>query len=182
MALALASERGLFKGNPDLACPSSFRPLYVPRKRSLMRAEVEALLPALNPNAAAMVTFILATSAEFSAIETAARAEIPDLNGSNLFVHVKGTKNENRNRIVPIVLDEQKLLLAFTLKHANGKGSALFGGLDNFRRDLREGCKRARIPHCCPHDLRHTSGQWFIDLGVPVEIRSRSGAARHRTA
>jgi hypothetical protein len=75
MALALASERGVFKGNPDLACPSSFRPVYVPRKRSLTRAEVVALLPALNPNAAAIVTFILATSAEFSAIETVLQRE-----------------------------------------------------------------------------------------------------------
>ena len=38
----------------------------------------------------------------------------------NLFIAVRGTKNQNRNRIVPVVLDEQKLLLSFTLKHAGG--------------------------------------------------------------
>jgi len=173
MALKLASERGRFKGNPDLACPSSFRPSYTPRKRALTREQVARLLPTLNPNAAAVVTYILATSAEMSAIAKASRTDMPDLGGSNLFIAVRGTKNQNRNRIVPVVLDEQKLLLSFTLKHAGGAGGALFGGLDNLRRDLREGCKRAEIPHCCPHDLRHTAGQWFIDLGVPIEIVSR---------
>ena len=173
MALKLASERGRFKGNPDLACPSSFRPGYVARKRSLSREEITKLLPALNPNAAAMVTYILATSAEMSAVERAARSDIPDLDGSNLFIAVRGTKNALRNRVVPIVLDEQKLLLSFTRKHAAGVGAALFTGLASLRRDLREACKRAQIPHCCPHDLRHTAGQWFVDLGVPIEIVSR---------
>jgi integrase len=173
MALKLASERGRFRGNPDLACPSSFRPGYTPRRRSLTREQVTKLLPELNPNAAAVVTYILATSGEMAAVERALGTDIPDLEGSNLFIAVRGTKNDNRNRIVPVVLDEQKLLLSFTKKHAGRAGSALFGGLDNLRRDLREACKRAQIPHCSPHDLRHTAGQWFIDLGVPVEIVSR---------
>jgi integrase len=124
MSLALASERGLFRGNPALACPSSFRPTYVPRKRSLTRDEVASLLAALNPNAAAMVTFILATSAESGAVERALRADVPDLGAANVFIHVKGTKNANRDRLVPVVLDEQRLLLAYTLKHASGKGGA----------------------------------------------------------
>ena len=174
MALKLASDRGLFCGDPDRAVPSTFKPVYRPRDYSLTREEVAKLLPELNPNAAAIVTFILATSAEFGAIQTALRAELPDVHARDIFVHVKGTKNEHRNRVVPIVLDEQRVLLAYAARHAGGgEDGALFSGLDNLRRDLREGCKRAKIRHVSPHGLRHTSGQWFIDLGVPIEIVSR---------
>ncbi len=173
MALAIADERGLFHGNPDRALPSTFNPAYKPRQRSLAREDVAKLLPHLNPNAAAVVTYVLATSAEFSAIERALRSDVPDLAAAGLFIPVRGTKNANRNRVVPVVLDEQRLLLGYTLRHAGGRDGALFSGLENLRRDLRHACKRANVPHCSPHDLRHTAGQWFVDLGCPIEIVSR---------
>jgi hypothetical protein len=69
--------------------------------------EVARLLRELNPNAAAIVVFILATSAELGAVQTALRAEVPDVGARDIFIRVKGTKNKHRNRVVPIVLDEQ---------------------------------------------------------------------------
>jgi integrase len=173
-ALRLAKERGLWRGDLDAIIPDTFDPEYKPKNRSPSRPEVLRLLPHLPPNSAAAATFILATSAEGSALRRARRDDVPDrLDIADMRVPVRGTKNPKRNRLVAIVSDEQRMMLKYSLRHAEGTEGMLFGPLHNFRRDLACAAIKAGIPRVSPHDLRRASGQWLVDIGVPLELVSR---------
>ncbi len=173
-ALHLAQEQGRFDGRPDLAVPASFDPETPTSDRSPTRPEILKLIPELAPDPAAITCFILATSAEWSALERATRTDLPDLTSERPQVNVRGTKNEDRDRLVPISTDEQHTLMAFVARHAaGGEEGPLFPTLANYRRALAEACERAGIEHMSTHSLRHAAGQWLLDLGVPVELVSR---------
>jgi hypothetical protein len=75
---------------------------------------------------------------------------------------------------VPVITDEQRLLLEYAARHAQGRSDSLFGPLANFKRDLRLACDTAKVEHLSPHDLRRAAGQWLIDLGMPLELVSRA--------
>jgi integrase len=170
-ALGLAKEQGRFAGDPRLAVPTSFAPAYEPSLRSPTRAEFLRLVPQLRPDAAAQVAFILATSAEMSAVERALKVDIPRLVRPPMVVPVRGSKTDDRNRPVPIVTDEQIVLIRFVARHADGSGDRLFGRTPN--RLIADACKRVDIEHASPHDFRHAAGQWLLDVGVSIELVSR---------
>ncbi len=172
-ALRLAKEFGLWNGALDAVIPKSFDPGYQPKERELTRDEVLALIPQLSPDSAAAVAFILATSAEDAALRTARREDLPADGDPQARVHVRGTKAARRDRFVPIITDEQWMLLDFARRHAQGKDGRLFGPLTNFRRDLMQAADKANIPHVWPHALRKAAGQFLIDLHVPLELVSR---------
>ena len=86
---------------------------------------------------------------------------------------MRGTKNKARDRLVPVVTDEQRLLLEYARTHAQGTQGRLFGPLSNLRRDLQLACDEAKIGRLAPHDLRRAAGQWLIDLKMPFELVSR---------
>ena len=173
-ALRIAKERGRWKGDIDAIIPDTFDPVYKPKLRSPTRAEVLRILPHMLPDSAAAVAFILATSAEDSALHRAVREDIPtDMDAANLRVHVRGSKNDRRDRWVPIVSDEQRLLLAHAAAHAQGVGGKLFRSLGNLRHELLAAAKKVAIEPLSPHALRKAAGQWLIDLSVPLELVSR---------
>ena len=78
-----------------------------------------------------------------------------------------------RWRRVPIVTDEQRVLLAFAHRHAQGKNGKMFGPLANIRAQLAAATKKLGAPRISPHLLRKAAGQWLIDLGAPLELVSR---------
>jgi integrase len=173
-ALRLAKERGLWKGDIDSVIPATFDPVYRPRGRSPSRQEALRLFPHLLPDAAAAVAFILATSAEDSALARARREDLlKALDERAPRVHIRGSKNKRRDRWVPIVSDEQRLLLAYAAKHAQGSGEKLFSSLSNLRRAILEAGRACGVEPLSPHALRKASGQWLIDIGVPLELVSR---------
>lgn len=172
-ALRIAKESGLWQGDLDAVIPESFDPEYKPKTRNFEREELQALVPCLPPNSAAAVCFILATSAESSALERAVRSDVPGPKDASPRIHVRGSKNARRDRTVPIVSNEQLVLLEFVRTHAQGKDGKLFASLANLRRDLADAADEAKIPHLSPHALRKAAGQFLIDLGVPLELVSR---------
>ena len=173
-ALRIAKERGQWKGDIDAIIPDTFDPVYKPKLRSPTRAEVLRILPHMLPDSAAAVAFILATSAEDSALHRVVREDIPtDMDAANLRVHVRGSKNDRRDRWVPIVSDEQRLLLAHAAAHAQGADGKLFRSLGNLRHELLAAAKKVGIEPLSPHALRKAAGQWLIDLSVPLELVSR---------
>jgi hypothetical protein len=131
------------------------------------------LIPHLSRDSAATLAFILATSAEDAALRTALRSDLPRQDDPQACVHVRGTKTQKRDRLVPVISDEQWVLLDFVRQHAQGTEGRLFGPLTNFRRDLTQAAKRAKLPHVWPHALRKAAGQFLIDLHVPLELVSR---------
>jgi integrase len=170
-ALKIALRRGLWSGNLEAIMPSSFSPEYKPRTRRLSVDELESLLGALPPDRAARVAFIVATSAEWIATERALDEDI-----SMRFVLVRGSKNSNRYRTVPIVSVDQHRLLEHAMKCSRGADGKLFRPWSNVRRDLIEACKEASIPPCSPNDLRRTCATWLRAAGVtPANIAPLMG-------
>ncbi len=171
-ALYVAKEQGLFRGDAELAVPATLARGSGVSERSPTREEVLSVLPHLSPDAAAITTYILATTAEFAALERASRADvIPRTTPPR--VHVRGSKTGTRDRQVPIATDEQTALFDYAMKHAQGEGDQLFSSLANYRRALGNACELARVEHIHPHSLRHAAGQWLVDQSVPIEVVSK---------
>jgi integrase len=120
----------------------------------------------------AIVCFSIATSAEWSAIWRARRA---DIKAELTKVFVRGSKNKRRKREVPIALLAFGYLLEYAARHADGGEDGAGGAFvfsashaSSFRRTLAEACVRAGIPHLCPTDLRRTHSKWLRLSGVEL--------------
>ncbi len=194
-ALKLAKRRGLWKGDLDEVMPeaSEISAGYAPRERWLPFNEALRLLRELLPDQAARVAFAIATSAEASALD---RAERGDITADLTSVLVRGSKNVNRWRRVPVVSAWQRSLLEAVQKYAQGIGGKLFLPWTNLRRDLhaacratgcratgcldaedrpvapctRADCAAAAIAPCSPNDLRRTTAHWLKSHGAPNEL------------
>jgi len=164
-ALRLAKRRGLWRGDVAELFPPSFSPEYHPRRRTLSRDELSRLLATLTPDHAARCAFIVASSACWRESERARREDVRDR-----LVHLRGSKRPTRNRLVPIETEEQRSLIAFALKYAQGSKGKLFRPWGNVPRDLAAGCERAGIDRCSPNDLRRTFAKWLRMDGVPLEL------------
>ena len=98
------------------------------------------------------------------------------MDAANLRVHIRGSKNDRRDRWVPIVSDEQRLLLAHAATHAQGVEGKLFRSLGNLRHGLLAAAKKVALEPLPRHALRKAAGQWLIDLSVPLEASFDSDA------
>jgi integrase len=166
-ALKLARRAGLWRGDPAAVCPIAFAPEYKPRTRYLPPAEVERLLGQLTADRAATVAFIIATSAEWGAVE---RARREDIELDQRRVLIRGTKRTTRWRTVPLVSDEQRSLIKHSLRYAQGVEGQLFLPWQNVRRDLAQACDRAGIQPCTPNDLRRTCATWLRQAGAAPDL------------
>lgn len=165
LALKLAKRAKIWSGDREAIMPELEDATYVPRTRWLPYGEAARLLGELIPDHAARVAFILATGARWSETESVTRAEIE---GASI-VPLHGTKTRLAERLAPIVLEEQRELVAFALTHAGGEGT-LFAPWPNVRRDLAAACKRAGIERCSPNDLRRTLAHWLRQAGAPSDL------------
>ncbi len=168
-ALKLAKRAGEFAGDLAAIMPVGFGQGYTPRSRALARAELPRLLAALEPDLAALVAFIVGTSARLSEA-LAARRE--DLAGGA--VRLRGTKTAGAARTVPVV-GAARALVAFAREHgaggtdaerAAGTGPLFRPRANNLYRDLAAGCRRAGIDPVTPNDLRRTFATWLREAGA----------------
>ncbi|MEY4578741.1 MAG: hypothetical protein RL701_3444, partial [Pseudomonadota bacterium] len=166
-ALKLARRAGLWRGDPAAVCPIAFAPEYKPRTRYLPPAELQRLLAQLTADRAATIAFIVATSAEWGAVE---RARREDIEFEHRRVLVRGTKRTTRWRTVPLVSDEQRSLIKHALQYAQGTDGLLFLPWQNVRRDLAQACDRAGIQPCTPNDLRRTCATWLRQAGAAPDL------------
>ncbi len=172
-ALALAKSRGRWAGCPDIVVPPDFTITAAPKGDKITRSEAERLFPLLAPDVAAAMAFSLATGAEMSALRRALKADVPEDLISCSEILIRGTKNPRRHAPVPVVTDEQRVLLDYARQHARGEGEKLFGNLHRLLKGLREACIAEGIKPVSPHDIRRSAGQWMVDLGVPIELVSK---------
>jgi integrase len=166
-ALMLAKRRGRWRGDVDAIIPPGFGPSYKPRTRFLTPEELQKLLPMLPRGRAAIVAFIIATSAEWATVDRVLRADVSD---DRQTCRLRGSKNARRDRVVPIVTVEQSSLLHYALEWADGDGEKLFQTWSNVRRDLRAACKTCGIEPVSPNDLRRTFATWLRLQGVPPNL------------
>jgi hypothetical protein len=179
LAISIAKSRGRWSGDLDMILPEEFTAPPSPKGDSISREQALRLFPHMPEDTAAAMAFSLATGAEMSALRHAVRSDIPTDLATCERILVRGTKNDHRTAIVPVVTDEQKVLLDYARRHGQGQGGHLFGKLSNMCRDLKEACQAEQVVVISPHDLRRSSGQWMIDLGVPIELVSKF--MRHKT-
>ncbi len=105
--LALARRAGLWAGHVDDVMPVKFSPRYEPSDRFLSVGEVQAVIAKLPPDRGGWVALAVGAGAELSALE---RAQQCDWDGGNI-VHIRGIKNERRNRHGALMLDICRNLL-----------------------------------------------------------------------
>ena len=162
-ALKLAKRSGIWSGDVDRVMPIRFSPKYTPRKDALTLETLQELLPVLPPDRAALVAFIVATSARKSEAFGARRFDVV---GDCERVTLRGTKTKLAARTIPIVLPWQKGLLRYALKHGAGSSGVLFTRWANVTRDLRVACRAAGIPPITLNGFRRTYSTWMLDRGV----------------
>jgi integrase len=132
-----------------------------PKKRWLTPLELVGLATVLPANRMAQIAFMVATGAEVGAV---ARAKASDVDGWR--VHVHGKKRATRDRWVPVVLPEQRILLRWALANADGGiGGRLFSAWANIRRDFIDAAKKIGIEPFSPNDLRRTYSTWLVGEG-----------------
>lgn len=169
-ALKLSRKLRKWQGDPAAVLPEHYGPQYEPRERWLPSEELRALLNELPEHRAAVVAFVVATSAEWGCVERARRG---DVRNDKSTAHLRGTKTDTRSRTVPVELDWQRQLIALALAHADGKDGALFSTWGNVRRDLHAACKRAQIAPCSPNDLRRTCCHYLLQSGASERIAAK---------
>jgi integrase len=131
--------------------PDGFSAKYKPKTRALSEDEIRALLDELPPHRAAVVAFIVATSATYP-------SEVRDVTRSDVdvkawMVHLRGTKREMRDRRVPVP-SFARPWLSFALQRARKTGR-LFAPWPSVRRDLRAACARLSLCEACRERVRH---------------------------
>lgn len=131
-----------------------------PGKAFLTEAQVQKLISKLSPHRAAVVAFIVATGADLGSVEVAKKKDI-DLKGGMALV--RGTKNKNRWRTVPI-LEPFRELLTTSMQFMP------FKPWGNVRRDLTAACKRAKVPRVSPRDLRRSHGKILRLRGIEPQL------------
>lgn len=164
--LKLAKRSGLWKGDIDEIIPT-FNGESKPRERALTFGEVPALIRELAAKRGARVAFAIALGADPRDCERALRSDIGETS-----VRLRGTKNELRDRIVPIVRPWQRQLLDFALEHADGEKDQLFADIWlKSVRDLGLACDAIGIPRVNNKDLRRTFATWLRAEGAaPADI------------
>lgn len=172
VAKELAALRGILKlahrhglcDHPSSVMPLDFSAKYEPRKAHVAGlSDLRKLVAALPARRRAHVLFCVAFGASWGESE---RAEPGDIDVDRGFVHVRGTKNRHRDRLVPILYPD---LATRVLREAPGK-RVLFAPWSNVRRDLHVACKRAKLPMLSPNDLRRTFGTWLRAQGVEPQL------------
>ena len=178
-ALKLAKRAGLWQGDVEELLPVDFGTGYTPVERWLPLDETMRLIAQLVPDRAARVAFIVATSARWGESNRARREDVTASIATSL-IYLRGTKTEDSDRRVPVVLEEQVELLKFAARHAEGD-RLLFTPWASVRRDLHAACRRAKIAPCSPNDLRRSYAHWMRQRGIsPDLVGSAMGHADDR--
>jgi integrase len=126
----------------------------------LTEAQLQKLMGKLQPKRAAVCAFIVATGADLGSIEVAQKKDIDLKKGLAL---VRGTKNKNRWRTVPI-LEPFRELLETSMQFMP------FATWGNVRRDLAAACRRAKVPKVTPRDLRRSHGKILRLRGIEPQL------------
>ena len=162
-ALAAAARGRMFGRDPRSVMPR-YAANYVPRTRYLSCFELAAVCDHLDPSRAAMLFFMVSTSARLGEALRAQRADV-----DRDAISLRGTKTARSLRRVPIT-PMFRPLIERAMRDAGGIPPLLFRPWGNMRRDIAAACARAGCPPFTANDLRRTTGTWLLQLGVPMEV------------
>lgn len=171
VSLKLAKRRDLWHGDLDKVMPVDFSPRYEPRTRALTVAEVQKVVAALDPDRGAWVALAAGAGAELAALEAAKRGDWAE---DSDVVRIRGTKNERRDRAVPIVLGVCRELVAFAWRHGAGVGQKLLAPWGKNWRDLQLVAARLGMEPFSLHALRHSFATWHLAAGLSWDDVARA--------
>jgi integrase len=164
-ALTNLRKHGLYDGTPSLLWPTGLPQTFPGKDRWLTPEEFAKLLDALPERWRERVIVYTFAGLRLSEL---LRLEPGHCDFAKRQLHVPGTKTEGADRRIPMHPQVEAVLRPrcrkpgplFPPNHASELAS---GGLN---KALARACKRARIPHCSPNDLRRTFCSWCYQNGV----------------
>lgn len=171
VTLRLAKRRDLWHGDVDKVMPVDFSPRYEPKTRALSVAEVLRVVAALDPDRGAWVALAAGAGAELAALE---RAERGDWTEGRDVVVVRGTKNDRRARVVPIVLPACRDLVRFAFANGAGEGQRLLAPWGKNWRDLQLVASKLKVEPFSLHTLRHSFATWHLAAGFSWDDTARA--------
>jgi len=155
-ALDLAHKRGILATLPASLLPR-FKTRYVPKKVWLTPPDFERLLASLPP---ARQTWLLAAVYTGGRLSELTALAWPDVDFATGLIHLRGTKTERSDRLIPL---HPRLAARLTAeRRARGAVLAPWGSV---RRDLAVSCRRVGVPVVTPNDLRRTFASWLVQAG-----------------
>lgn len=157
LSLSHARDRGVLDRDPDATIPK-FRARYKPRRRWLSTMELRGLLRHLPPERQRWVIVAVLTGGRLSEIEGLTWG---DLDFGNQQIHIRGTKTDRSDRIIPMDRELGELLGQMR----KGDSEAVAGRWSNVRRDLAKACAKAKIEPVSPNDLRRTFASYLKQAG-----------------
>lgn len=176
--LRLGLRRGWYHLPLEKVVPETAGGVYEPGDRHLTLEQVPKLLEALaagqydgadgGEGRAATCAYIIATGADWCAVERAERDDLGGVAACALLVLIRGTKNRERWAEVGIYAalgefaDRARRWLA-------AHGTFPKWGKQRCR-DLRVACERAGVPRVTVRDLRRTHGKILAALGVDPHL------------
>lgn len=172
VALKHAKRRGWWAGDVEVVVPE-FAPRYEPRERCLTPAEVWRVIEAFKhaPDRQAWVALAAGVGAELSALQSAQRG---DWDRDRRVVRVRGSKNDRRDREVPVVLTECRALVTLAFKQGQGLDGALLAPWEKNWQGLQRAAARAGIEPFSLHSLRHSFGSWHLAAGISWDDTARA--------
>ncbi len=171
VTLRLSKRRDLWHGDVDKVMPVDFSPRYEPKTRALSVAEVLRVVAALDPDRGAWVALAAGAGAELAALE---RAERGDWTEGRDAVTIRGTKNDRRARVVPIVLPACRDLVRFAFAHGAGEGQKLLAPWGKNWRDLQLVAAKLKVEPFSLHTLRHSFATWHLAAGLSWDDTARA--------
>ena len=161
---ALAKRAGEWSGDLDTLQPVGFSSGYAPRKTALTNEQALALTAQLSPERAVAVWLALLTGARRSELPCIWEKDVIRYASGSITIHIRGTKTDGADRVVPIVTSWQRTLF-------NKVREALpIRPWSNMNRDLALASVAAELPFVVtPNDLRRTFASWLIEAGVTRE-------------
>lgn len=157
LSLSHARDRGVMDRDPESVIPK-FRARYKPRRRWMSTVELRGLLRHLSPERQRWVIVAVMTGGRLSEIEGLTWG---DLDFANQQIHIRGTKTDRSDRIIPMDRELGELLGQMR----KGDSEAVAGGWSNVRRDLEKACAKAKIEPVTPNGLRRTFASYLKQAG-----------------
>lgn len=165
--LKRAKRAGQYGGDLTTLFPLGYGHGYEPRD-TVLSVDAEARLRAeLSPDRWGCIAFMLATAARLG---EATRARREDWDPERRLFHVRGTKTDGSDRLVPALSLTEGYLLE-SLEY-------MPFGWRRMSKDLPEVCARLGLPKVTPNDLRRTAATRLIEAGVdPYLVAKITGHA-----
>ncbi len=163
MLLKVARRRGQFNKEVSQVMPVGFATGYKPKTRRVTVAEAWALIRELPEGAARYTAFVCATTARDAAVGRALGGD-----KTRAGIVLRETKTKAAGRMVPLT-KVTKPFARFAFKGIDDDRQVA-PGVSSVRHAYARACKRLKLAHLSPNDIRRSVAHWHLQAGVPRDV------------